>query len=641
MELIISSIFLMLFHLRLAYIFLWYIINIIGLIERMRQMCGIVGYVGSKKASDVLIDGLKRLEYRGYDSCGLATIDAGNLKVIKSINRMDSLKQEAHELEGFIGIGHTRWATHGIVSIANAHPHVSQDGKIAVVHNGIIENYTKIKEMLKEKGYSFYSETDTEVIPNLISFYYEGNLLKAVKRATDELSGSYAIAVMCVEQPDILVVTKNDNPLVIGRGKGENYIASDFGAILKGTNDVAILENRDFAIISKDDIQFYSKGLEQIEYSFIKLDTNPDDLEKNGFSHFMLKEIHEQPITVQKLVEDYIDGDNIEMNLKLTKQQLRRINRMHIVACGTAMHAGLYAKYMIERLVRIPVNVEVASEFRYKNPIIEKDDLVLFISQSGETADTLASLELVKERNIPFISIVNVKESTMDRMSENVLYTKAGTEVAVASTKAYTAQLTLLGIFAIYMAQIQESYDEKELKYLIHEIKMLPSKIDRILDNEERAATYARAMIEDKSLFYVGRGLDYYVALEAALKLKEISYIHAEALPFGELKHGAIALIEKGTDVIVFANSLELWEKTLSNIKEIEARGAKVYIETTIREDIPEFDNYDTLVLPEVHELLSPILSIIPQQLFSYNIACMKNLDVDKPRNLAKSVTVE
>ncbi len=603
-------------------------------------MCGIVGYVGSKKASDILIDGLKRLEYRGYDSCGLATIHDGNLKVIKSISRIEGLENEAKSVEGCIGIGHTRWATHGEISLENAHPHVSQDGKFVVVHNGIIENYAELKKILLEKGYTFYSETDTEVIPNLISLYYEGNLLKAVKRATDDLNGSFALGIMCTEQPDVLVATKNDSPLVVGKGDGENFIASDFGAILKYTNDFAILEDREFAVISKEEISFYSKGLEPSINSYIQLDTDVDDMEKSGFAHYMLKEIHEEPITVHKIIQEYFEDDKIDLRLEITKHELRRINCIHIVACGTAMHAGLYGKYLIEKLTRVPVDVVVASEFRYQNPILKKDDLVIFISQSGETADTLASLALVKEKKVPFISILNAKESTMDRLSENVLYTNAGREVAVASTKAYVAQLTLLAIFAVYMAEIKKSYPQEELIELINEIKMLPSKINRILNNEDKAIPYAQAVLQDQSLYFVGRGLDYYLALEAALKLKEISYIHAEAMPFGELKHGTIALIEKGTDVIVFANSEELWEKTLSNIKEIEARGARVFIETTMR-NLQDVENYDILVLPEVHELLAPILGIVPQQLFSYHIACMKNLDVDKPRNLAKSVTVE
>lgn len=605
-------------------------------------MCGIVGYIGKQNSVSVLLSGLKKLEYRGYDSCGIATIKDSSLNIIKTTNRIDGLGCDTQNLgESNIGIGHTRWATHGGVTKENAHPHVSNDKKIIVVHNGIIENYLKIKEMLKNEGYNFYSETDTEVIPNLISLYYEGDLLEAVKKATDMLEGSYALGVMCIETPDLLVATKRGSPLVIGNGIDENFIASDFSAILKYTNNISILENDEFAVIKKDKISFYNNDLTKRENKVKVIETKDEDSEKNGFEHFMLKEINENVITIKKTIDSYINSDNsININLKLTDEEIKNIKHIHIVACGTAMHAGLNAKNIIENLTRIPVNVEVASEFRYKNPIIDKDDLLIFISQSGETADTIAGLELIKERGLKHISFVNVKESTIDRMSDNVLYTKAGTEIAVASTKAYVAQVLLLDLFAIYLAKVKKSYDEEKLNNLIEEIKLLPIKVQQVLENDEEYKEYAKKIMNHKDIYYLGRGLDYYTALEASLKLKEISYIHSDAMQFGELKHGTIALIEEGTPAIAFCNCEKLLDKTISNIKEIKARGAKVLVVTALKELTNDIYD-DIIILPNINELLSPVLAIIPMQLLAYHVAVLKNLDVDKPRNLAKSVTVE
>ena len=547
-------------------------------------MCGIVGYIGHKRASDVLVSGLKKLEYRGYDSCGIATIKDGSLNILKTTNRIDGLSSDTQNLgESSIGIGHTRWATHGGVTEENAHPHVSNDKKITVVHNGIIENYLKLKEMLKEKGYTFYSETDTEVIPNLISLHYKGNLLEAVKKATDMLEGSFALGVMCIETPDLLVATKRGSPLVIGHGNDENFIASDFSAILKYTNNISILENDEFAVIEKNKISFYNNDLTKRENEVKTIETKDEDSEKNGFEHFMLKEINENVITAKRTVDEYVNLDNsLNIKINITDEEIKNIKHIHIVACGTAMHAGLNGKNIIESLTRIPVNVEVASEFRYKNPILDKDDLLIFISQSGETADTIACLELVKERGLRHLSIVNVKESTIDRMSDNVLYTKAGTEIAVASTKAYVAQVLLIDLFAIYLAKIRKSYDETKLNDLIDETKLLPTKIQTVLENDEEYKKYAKKIMNDKDLYYLGRGLDYYTALESSLKLKEISYIHSDAMQFGELKHGTIALIEEGTHAIAFCNSKALLDKTISNIKEIKARGAKVLAVTSL-----------------------------------------------------------
>ncbi len=605
-------------------------------------MCGIVGYIGTRSARDVLVSGLKKLEYRGYDSCGIATIEEGVLNIIKTTNRIDGLVSNTQKEDtSTIGIGHTRWATHGGVSEKNAHPHVSNDKKIVLVHNGIIENYISLRKMLKSKGYTFYSETDTEVIPNLISMFYDGDILKAVKKATDLLEGSFALGVICLDNPDILIATKRNSPLVVGIGEKENFIASDFSAILKYTNNISILENNEFAVITRNGINFYDNNLAPRGNEIKVIETLDEDSEKNGYEHFMLKEINENTITVKKTIDEYINKDNsLNIKLKLTCDEIKNIKHIHIIACGTAMHAGLNGKNIIEKLTRIPVNVEVASEFRYKDPILDENDLLIFISQSGETADTIAGLELAKERGLKHLSIVNVKESTIDRMSDNVLYTKAGPEIAVASTKAYIAQVTLIDILAIYIAQVKESYNKERLDDLIGELKLLPTKVQTVLENDKAYIEYASKILNDKDIFYLGRGLDYYIALEAALKLKEISYIHSDAMQFGELKHGPIALIENGTHAIAFCSSKRLIDKTISNIKEIKARGANVLL-VTIFSNLPK-DVYDDIIsLPVINELLAPIIMIIPMQLLAYHVAVMKNLDVDKPRNLAKSVTVE
>lgn len=605
-------------------------------------MCGIVGYVGTRNASEVLIAGLKKLEYRGYDSCGIATINNGVFKIIKTTNRIEGLACEIKEFEkSEIGIGHTRWATHGGVTESNAHPHISNDKKIVVVHNGIIENYMAIRDMLKNKGYTFYSETDTEVIPNLISMYYKGDLLKAMQSATKIMEGSYAIAAVSIDELEKIIVTKRNSPLIVGIGEKENFIASDFSAILKYTNNISILENGEFAVIEKASVKFFDNNLQPRGNEIKVIETIDEDTEKNGYEHFMLKEINENTITIKKSLDEYIDNKNLlKLKLEFSEDYIKNIKYIHIVACGTAMHAGLNGKNIIENLTRIPVNVEVASEFRYKNPILSKDDLVIFISQSGETADTIASIELVKERGIKYLSIVNVKESTIDRMSENVLYTKAGPEIAVASTKAYIAQVLLLDIFAIYLAKIRNSYNICELEKLIEELKILPVKVQEIFENDEKYIEYAKKIVEDRDVYYLGRGLDYYIALEAALKLKEISYIHSDALQFGELKHGPIALIEEGTHAIAFCTSKKLLDKAINNIKEIKARGASVLVVTTIP-NLPKDVYDDIILLPSVNDFFAPIEAIIPMQLIAYHVTVMKNLDVDKPRNLAKSVTVE
>lgn len=604
-------------------------------------MCGIVGYVGEKDANTVLLTGLKKLEYRGYDSCGIVTLDSNEFNVTKTTNRIDKLEALLENAsKSHIGLGHTRWATHGGATDANAHPHLSNSGRFAVVHNGIIENYSKIREKLKSKGFKFFSDTDTEVIPNLIELNFEGDFLKAVKKSVDMLEGSFALGIMDVKNPDTIIATKRNSPLIVGLGEKENFIASDFSAILKYTDKISILENNEYVVLKESGVAFFDKDLNPCGNEFKIIDTKNEDTEKNGYEHFMLKEINENTITIKNTINEYLKDNEIKFNLKLSDEELKNIGTIHIVACGTAMHAGLNGKNIIEALTRIPVNVEVASEFRYKNPIIRENDLVIFISQSGETADTIAGIELVRERNIKFISIVNVRESTIDRISENVIYTKAGPEIAVASTKAYVAQVVVLDLFAIYLAGKLGTSENKKLKELISELKNIHTKVQAVLDNDSKYLEYSKKIENDKDVFFLGRGMDYYIALEGSLKLKEISYIHSEAVQFGELKHGPIALIEQGTDAIAICTSKKLMSKVVSNIKEIKARGAKVLLLTN--QTIQDKNLYDELIeLPEVFDVLAPIVSIIPLQLIAYHVTVLRGLDVDKPRNLAKSVTVE
>jgi len=604
-------------------------------------MCGIVGYIGENDANAVLINGLRKLEYRGYDSCGLATISQNELHINKTLNRIESLADRIkNEGESHIGIGHTRWATHGGVTEYNAHPHTDTKKKYIVVHNGIIENYLELREMLKAKGYIFYSETDTEVVPNLIAEYDNGNLLQTVKKVTDMLEGSFALGIISKDNPRELIATKRNSPLIVGIGNNENFIASDFSAILKYTNQICILENDDIAVLNEHEVKVFNNDLTEKEVKIKEIDASDSDSEKNGFEHFMLKEINENTITVKKTLDYYIKEGIIKFDLDLSEEDLNNIKQIKIIACGTAMHAGLNGKNIIEKLTRIPVNVEVASEFRYSNPILNENDLAIFISQSGETADTIACLELVKEKGIKHISIVNVKDSTIDRISENVLYTKAGTEIAVASTKAYIAQVMLIDLFAIYLAEKRNSYDKEKLKQIINSAIELPNKMQEVLEMDGQYKDYAMSISNCRDVFFLGRGLDYYIALEGSLKLKEISYIHSEGTQFGELKHGPIALMEEGTPAIVMATQEYLLEKTISNIKEIKARGSKVLVITSLK-TFPVDIVDEVIHLPEICELFAPLEAIIPLQLIAYHVTVKKGLDVDKPRNLAKSVTVE
>lgn len=608
-------------------------------------MCGIVGYIGEKEAKPILINGLLKLEYRGYDSAGIATVESNGLQNIKNKGRVNELlKVEGIDnLKGSIGIGHTRWATHGKPSSTNSHPHMSNSNKFAVVHNGIIENYADIKEFLKNNGYEFKSETDTEVIPNLIDYYYntsnKNDFLGAVSNACKMLKGSYAIEVLSSDSPDTIIAVRKDSPLVIGKGKNENFICSDIPAILSFTKDFYLLNDNEFAVISKSKVKFYDENNNEITKKTKNITWDANSAEKDGYPDYMLKEIHEQPKSIRETI-----GSNLPKNAKISlegldfsKKYLESLNKIFIVACGTAMHAGLAAKNLFEKLCEIPSEVDVASEFRYRDPIIDKKTLCVFISQSGETADTIAALKLAKSKGAKTLAISNVIGSSITREADYTLYTHAGPEIAVASTKAYTSQIVLLAIVALYFAQTLEINEEK-IKELKKDIFKLPSQIEEVLKCKEQVENFSKKIYKEKDVFFIGRGIDHTVALEGSLKLKEISYIHSEAYQSGELKHGPIALIEKGITVISILTNRLLVEKSISNIQEVITRGAKTFIVTN--QDL-NYDFDEVIHIPQTNTLISPILSVIPLQLLAYYISKEKGLDVDKPRNLAKSVTVE
>ena len=613
-------------------------------------MCGIIGYIGKKKATPILINGLLRLEYRGYDSAGIATVESDKLAIMKDKGRVKNLEnlKGINDLNGTIGIAHTRWATHGKPSKENAHPHYDNNKTFAVVHNGIIENYHDLKEFLIKKGYTFYSQTDTEVIPNLIHYYYtkddnHDNLqaLRAVHKACMDLQGSFGLQIISTFMPDNLIVVRKDSPLVIGKGNGENYVSSDIPAILSFTKDFYLLNDYEFAVLSRDKIDFYDINLNKIEKGVKTIDWDASSADKNGYEDYMLKEIYEQPNAVRETIGSRLP-DNEPCNfddLKFTKEFLSKINKIYIVACGTAMHAGLSGKISIEKLCKIPVTVDIASEFRYRNPIIDENTLCIYISQSGETADTIAALKLAKSKGATTLAVSNVIGSSITREADYCIYKHAGPEIAVASTKAYTSQVVLLDILAIYFAEILESASIFELKELKKEMLSLPAKIENALKSANRIKEFAKNIYQEKDVFFLGRGVDYNTALEGSLKLKEISYIHSEAYAAGELKHGPIALIENGITVISIITDKALVEKTISNIQEVITRGAKTLVVTN--QELPS-NNIDTIItVPDTNVLFSPILAIVPLQLLSYYISKEKGLDVDKPRNLAKSVTVE
>lgn len=604
-------------------------------------MCGIVGYTGTKKAVPVLINGLLSLEYRGYDSAGLAVLTPQNsIEIIKDKGRVHNLESQVQSLDfpSTIGIAHTRWATHGIPSKQNAHPHVDNSNKFAVVHNGIIENYAELKNKLIQNGYTLYSETDTEIIPNLINLYYDGDILKAIEHTLKDLKGSYAIEVLFPLYPDKIFVAKKDSPLVIGTSPDGNYIASDIPAIIKYTHNFYFMEDNQIAIIDKKSVNFFDINLNPIKIDLKTIDWSSDSSDKNGYEDYMLKEIYEQPTAVRETIGTKLDKD-LKINLDLDNIDFSKFNKIYIVACGTAMHAGIATKNIFEQLCKIPTIVDMASEFRYNNPLIDSKTLFICISQSGETADTIAALKLANSMDCTTIAIVNVQGSSITRYAHHTLYTHAGPEIAVASTKAYTCQLTLLTLLALYMSE--RLFGESKLSIdLKKELLHIPEKIAQSLETNTFIETLSNEIYKNHDSYFIGRGSDYAVALEGSLKLKEISYIHSEAYAAGELKHGPIALIEQNVPVIGIATNQLTFEKTLNNLEEALTRGGKIILIT----NTPDYINasFDTIVkIPEVHYLLSPIISVIPLQLLAYHIAKNKKLDVDKPRNLAKSVTVE
>ena len=608
-------------------------------------MCGIVGFVGKKEASPILVEGLSKLEYRGYDSAGVAVLDDGEIKVRKFKGRLKNLADDLEQspLKGSMGIGHTRWATHGEPSDINSHPHTNENATISVVHNGIIENYIKLREWLKGKGYEFYSETDTEVIPNLVDYYYKGDLFEAVVKATSKMEGSFAIGVICKDEPDKIVAVRKDSPLIVGVGKEEYFIASDIPAVINHTREVYLLEDKEFVIMTRDGIEIKTEDGEVVDKDIYHVTWDVDAAEKGGYEDFMLKEIHEQPKAIKDtLTSRVIKNTKIQLDdIDFTKEELEAFDRVFIVACGTAYHAGLVGKTIIEKLAKIPVEVDIASEFRYRDPLITENSLLIVVSQSGETADTLAVLRDAKRIGARVLAITNVVGSSVSREAHHVVYTWAGPEIAVASTKAYETQLIAMYILGIYFGEIKGTIDNELSEALKEELMNLSEKVKEILTQKEKLQKYASKNYMDKDVFFLGRGLDYAVALEGSLKLKEISYIHSEAYAGGELKHGTIALIEDGTPIIALLTDEKLKDKMISNIREVVTRGAKIFgIANEGDKEAKEVCD-DVIYIPKTNALLTPVLSVVPLQLLAYYMAKQKGCDVDKPRNLAKSVTVE
>ena len=616
-------------------------------------MCGIVGYIGNQKAAPILLAGLTKLEYRGYDSAGIAVMENGKIEVQKDKGRVSNLYKikDIENLQGTIGIAHTRWATHGVPSKENAHPHIDNSKRFAVVHNGIIENYVELRKELEAEGYSFYSQTDTEVIPNLIQYFYDKDekndelkIVRAVKNTTDKLIGSYAIEVVSNENPDKMVVVRKDSPLVIGKGSNENYIASDIPAILSYTKDFYLLENLEFAMLSRDSIRFFDKDLKEFNKKADTITWNAMAADKNGYEDYMLKEIYEQPTAIRETIGTRVNEGICKFDeLNFTKEYLSSLKQIYIVACGTAMHAGLAVKSTIERMSKIHTQVDIASEFRYRDPLVDEKTLCIFITQSGETADTIAALKLCKEKGAKTLAVTNVIGSSITREADYSIYTHAGPEIAVASTKAYTSQITLLVLLAMYFAQILNTINKEELDSIIKEMLVLPNKVEKVLKSTEQIKDIAKHMFKEKDVFYLGRGIDYTTAQEASLKVKEISYIHSESYAAGELKHGTIALIEKGVNVIGIMTDTNLVKKTVSNMEEIITRGAitTVVLSEEVAKDLNTDIFTNVIVVPDTEIYLSPIITVVPLQLLAYYISKEKGLDVDKPRNLAKSVTVE
>ena len=606
-------------------------------------MCGIVGYVGKRSAQDVLLDGLEKLEYRGYDSAGVALALDGGIRVVKSKGRLTQLRQKlaAQALaQSFCGIGHTRWATHGEPSDVNSHPHSTP--RVSIVHNGIIENYGILKERLIAKGYTFESETDTEVLVKLIDSCYTGDPLRALQEALAKVRGSYALAVLFRDRPDTIFAVKRESPLIVGWGEGENFVASDIPALLKYTRRYSVLEEGDMAVCTAEGIRFYNEFAEPVQRPALTADWDMEAAEKGGYPHFMLKEINEQPTAITATVSPRVEDGMPDLRIpQLTDEVLRGIGTVHLVGCGTAMHAGMVGKAAIETLARVPAEVDIASEFRYRDPILNPNDLVIIISQSGETSDTLAALKLAKSRGVPVLAIVNVVGSSIARAADYVLYTYAGPEIAVASTKAYMVQLCVLYLFALRLAYARGRLSEAETRYYTAQLLRAPEIIKARLADCDQIKYLASRYMNTQSCFFIGRGFDYSLSLEGSLQLQEISYVHSDAYAAGELKHGTISLITDGVPVIALATQKQVYEKTISNAKETRSRGARVLLFTTKDAVVPEGVADAVIRLDEYEDILMPLQLIVPLQLFAYYMAVLRGCDVDKPRNLAKSVTVE
>ncbi|MCF2595963.1 glutamine--fructose-6-phosphate transaminase (isomerizing) [Pseudoflavonifractor phocaeensis] len=611
-------------------------------------MCGIVGYIGKEQAAPILLDGLARLEYRGYDSAGVAVYSerAESLSVHKAKGRLQVLSdmlQGGAALDGTVGIGHTRWATHGAPSDVNSHPQVSRSGKIAVVHNGIIENYAELKAFLMDKGVPFTSDTDTEVVAQLIDYFYEGDILQAVVRVLHRIQGAYALGIICADAPDQLIAVRKDSPLILGYGEGCSFLASDVTAIIKHTRDVGYMEDGEVAVLTRDGIQCYNHLMQPIQKEISHVDWEIDAAEKGGYEHFMFKEIMEQPEAMRRAIFPRIkDGEVYFEDFGLTKEYIRAIRKIYIVACGSSYHVGMVGKYNLERLTRKPVEVALASEFRYMDPIVDENTLVVVISQSGETLDTMAALREAKRLGAKVLSIVNVVGSSIARESDVVLYTWAGPEIAVATTKAYSTQMAVIDLLALYFARVLGTIGEEEYRAVLEEMLRLPGKIEAVLADRDDIQYFASQYFNHNSVFFIGRNVDYALGLEGSLKLKEISYIHSEAYASGELKHGTISLIEDGTLVVALGTYSKLFEKAMSNVVEVKSRGADVLALTTERHKAEMAKTANAVMtIPDTHDLLLPSLGVVPLQLFAYYVALMRGCDIDKPRNLAKSVTVE
>ena len=608
-------------------------------------MCGIVGYIGKEEAAPILLDGLSKLEYRGYDSAGIAVFDGESINVAKTKGRLKVLSELTHDgrmLPGTLGIGHTRWATHGSPSDTNAHPHLNSEETIVVVHNGIIENYLKLKKKLENKGYRFVSETDTEVIAHLLDYYYRGNPLEAVTKIMHRMEGSYALGIIFKDHPNELYAVRKDSPLIVGHTDGGSIIASDVPAVLKYTRDVYFIENEEIVRLTEQNMEFFTVDEEQLKKEPVHIDWDANAAEKGGYEHFMLKEMYEQPKAIADTFSPRIKDGRIEIEeLGMDDEAIRAVKKIVIVACGSAYHTGMTSKYIFEGMARIPVEVDLASEFRYRDPILTDGTLVIVISQSGETADSLAALREAKEKGCKVLGIVNVVGSSIAREADNVMYTWAGPEIAVATTKAYSCQLIALYLLAMKFAHVRGTISEGELAEMIEDLKKLPAQVEMLLNNKDRIQKFANRYLAAKSIFFIGRGIDYAISMEGSLKLKEVSYIHSEAYAAGELKHGTISLIEDGTLVTALLTQENLYKKMISNIEEVKTRGAFVMAVTNEGHiDVEKAADY-VIYIPKTNKYFTNSLAIIPLQLFGYYVAVGRGCDVDKPRNLAKSVTVE